>query len=56
MVNALTVRSPLPLSFAKKYNAENILIIDNKMLAQKYIQNWQTRRNASKLILEKRDG
>ena len=41
---------------AQKYNAENILIIDNKMLAQKYIQNWQTRRNASKLILEKRDG
>lgn len=32
---------------AQKYNAENVLILDDKGLAQQYLKNWQQRRQQS---------
>lgn len=33
---------------AQKYNAENVLIIDNSTLAQQYLANWTARQKVSK--------
>lgn len=35
---------------AQKYNAENVLIIDNNKLAERYTKNWFKRQAASKKI------
>lgn len=35
---------------AHKYNAENVLILDDPVLAQRYLQNWQQRLAVSRLV------
>ena len=35
---------------AQHFNAENVLIIDNKRLAKRYLRNWQQRLRLSKRV------